>query len=553
MTPQRFVFILLFLLQVSQTFSENLRTFSSLSNDSTATELKKQILDSLRTSTQGAPVIVEGDTLFYLYAPIGYLPLSQRVTDIVSIIHYLNKNITFEKDSMRIQNMAHSTAITYEKKVIMTISDHDAMWSGLPRDSLAKNIRDIIVRHIEHAKTDSGIWQITSRIGFLLLVIVCQFFLLRLTKWGFGKLKLRVIAMKGKRIRSVTFRNYELLDADRLTGLAVSMVGLFHFIVTMAELFVSTAIIFIIFPQTEHLAYKLLSYVWNPVRSILKGLVSYIPNFLTIVVICISIHYLIRLLHYFSREIDSGHLKINGFYSDWALPTYHIVRFLLYAFMIAMIYPYLPGSDSGVFQGISVFVGLIISLGSSTVIGNIVAGLVITYMRPFKQGDFIKLNDITGNIIERTPLVTRIRTPKNEIVTIPNSFVMSSHSVNYSISAQEYGLIVHTEVTIGYDAPWRLVHELLIDSALKTEGIQNTPRPFVLETSLSDYYPVYQINAYTLDANHIARIYSNLHQNIQDCFNKAGVEIMSPQFTALRNGNKTTIPEDDLSEKNKTL
>ena len=270
---------------------------------------------------------------------------------------------------------------------------------------------------------------------------------------------------------------------------------------------------------------------------------------ITIFIIWYVIKYLVRFVHYLSREIEAGRLKFGGFYPDWAMPTFHIIRFLLYAFMIAMIYPYLPGSRSGVFQGISVFVGLIVSLGSSTVIGNIIAGLVITYMRPFKLGDRIQLNDTTGNVIEKTPLVTRIRTPKNEVVTIPNSFIMSSHTVNYSSSAREYGLIIHSEVTIGYDAPWRQVHQLLIEAALNTPGVIDDPRPFVLETSLSDWYPVYQINAYIREADKLAQIYSDLHQNIQDRFNEAGVEIMSPHYMAMRDGNESTIPKDDLRPK----
>ena len=210
--------------------------------------------------------------------------------------------------------------------------------------------------------------------------------------------------------------------------------------------------------------------------------------------------------------------------------------------MIAMIYPYLPGSDSGVFQGISVFVGLIISLGSSTVIGNIIAGLVITYMRPFKLGDRIQLNETTGNVIEKTPFVTRLRTPKNEVVTIPNSFIMSSHTTNYSVSARQYGLIIHSTVTIGYDVPWRQVHQLLINAARQTTGVLPEPKPFVLETELSDYYPCYQINAYIKDADKLGDIYSDLHQNIQDVFNEAGVEIMSPHYFAGRDGSASTIP-----------
>lgn len=256
---------------------------------------------------------------------------------------------------------------------------------------------------------------------------------------------------------------------------------------------------------------------------------------------------MVRLFRYLAGEVQSERLKLNGFYPDWAMPTYHIIRFLLYAFMVAMIYPYLPGADSGVFQGISVFVGLIVSLGSSTVIGNIIAGLVITYMRPFKLGDRIQLNETTGNVVEKTPLVTRIRTPKNEVVTIPNSFIMSSHTVNFSQSAREYGLIIHSEVTIGYDVPWRLVNRLLIEAALNTPGVVDDPRPFVLSTSLSDWYPVYQVNAYIKEADRLAQIYSDLHQNIQDRFNAEGVEIMSPHYMAMRDGNDPAMPKDDLS------
>ena len=331
------------------------------------------------------------------------------------------------------------------------------------------------------------------------------------------------------------------VDAQKQANLLVFLAGIGRYILMGLQLLITIPLIFIIFPQTEGLAYRILGYIWNPIRGIFVGIIDYIPKLFTIIIIWYAVRYLVRLVHYLAREIEAGRLKFNGFYPDWAMPTFHIVRFLLYAFMIAMIYPYLPGSDSGVFQGISVFVGLIVSLGSSTVIGNIIAGLVITYMRPFKLGDRIKLNDTTGDIIEKTPLVTRIRTPKNEVVTVPNSFIMSSHTVNYSTSAREYGLIIHSEVSIGYDIPWRQVNQILIDAALNTPGVVDDPRPFVLETSLSDWYPVYQINAYIKQADKMAQIYSDLHQNIQDKFNEAGIEIMSPHYMAVRDGNESTI------------
>ena len=242
------------------------------------------------------------------------------------------------------------------------------------------------------------------------------------------------------------------------------------------------------------------------------------------------------MFRYLSREIESEKLKISGFYPEWAQPTFNIVRFLLYAFMIAMIYPYLPGAKSGVFQGISVFVGLIVSLGSSTVISNFIAGFVITYMRPFKPGDFIKVKDTIGTVVEKTPFITRMKTIKNEIVTIPNSFIMSGDTVNYSASARKYGLIIHTVMTMGYDVPWRRVHELLIKSALQTEGVLEDPKPFVLELDLNDNYMCYQINAYIKNADEMPEIMSDLLQHIQDNFHDAEIDLVAPHFFSKREG-----------------
>ena len=398
-------------------------------------------------------------------------------------------------------------------------------------------------------KNDSW-WQTGKHILYFVLVLLGQFLLFRLSSWLYKKLKNRIQQLKDTKLKPISIQNYEILDTQKQVSLLIFLANILRYLLLFILLVLTIPILFSIFPQTKELAYKIAYYIWNPVKDILEGILGYIPNLFTIIVICLVIKYVIKGIRYLATEIDAGRLKINGFYSDWAMPTYHIIRFLLYAFMIAMIYPYLPGSNSGVFQGVSVFVGLIVSLGSSTVIGNIIAGFVITYMRAFKQGDRIKLNDTVGNVIEKTAFVTRLRTIKNEIVTIPNSFIMSSQTVNYTSSARTYGLIIHSEVTIGYDAPWRKVHQLLIDAAKATPGVMPEPAPFVLETALSDFYPVYQINAYIQEANNMTTIYSALHQNIQDYFDKAGIEIMSPHYTAFRNGNASTIPKEEETKTN---
>ncbi len=517
--------------------------------DSVKLAQQRARIDSLRQFTPGVPVVVEGDTLFYLYTKRGgYTPL-QRAEMIDAAIMQLGKRFTLHPDSVYIESSDIVTDLMYGNKVIASFTDQDGLWEGRSREQLATDKRKIVVQKLKELKEEHSLWQLGKRILYFVLVLAGQYLLFWLTGWLFRKLKVRIQKLKDTRLKPISIQNYELLDTQRQVNLLIFLSNLLRYVIMLLQLLITVPLLFAIFPQTKGLAYQIFSYIWNPIKNILVGIVDYIPNLFAILIICFAVKYLVRLVHYLSREVEAGRLKFGGFYPDWAMPTYHIIRFLLYAFMIAMIYPYLPGAKNGVFQGISVFVGLIISLGSSTVIGNVIAGLVITYMRPFKLGDRIQLNDTTGNVIEKTPLVTRIKTPKNEVVTIPNSFIMSSHTVNYSASAREYGLIIHSEVTIGYDVPWRQVHQLLIEAALNTPGVIDDPRPFVLETSLSDWYPVYQISAYIREADKLAQIYSDLHQNIQDRFNEAGVEIMSPHYMAMRDGNESTIPKDDLRPK----
>ena len=473
-------------------------------------KLAKQRLriDSLRRMTPGIPVIVEGDTLYYLFAKRGGHTPQQRAEMNAAAITELGKRFNLQPDSVYIESSDIVTDLMYGNKVLSSFTDQDGLWEGCSRDQLAAAKRKVIVDKLKVMKDEHSLWQLGKRILYFILVIIGQFLLFKLTTWLFNKLKVRIQRLKDTKLRPISIQDYELLDTQKQVNLLVFLASLLRYAVMLLQLILTVPLLFAIFPQTKDLAYKLFSYIWDPIKSIFLGIVEYIPNLFTIFVIWLAVKYLVRLVRYLASEIQSERLKIGGFYADWAMPTFHIVRFLLYAFMIAMIYPYLPGSKSGVFQGISVFVGLIVSLGSSTVIGNIIAGLVITYMRPFKLGDRIKLNDTTGNVIEKTPLVTRIRTPKNEVVTIPNSFIMSSHTVNFSQSARDYGLIIHSEVSVGYDIPWRKTHQLLVEAALNTPGVVDDPRPFVLETSLQDYYPVYQVNAYIKDANQLAQVYS---------------------------------------------
>jgi small-conductance mechanosensitive channel len=311
-------------------------------------------------------------------------------------------------------------------------------------------------------------------------------------------------------------------------------------------LFYYVPLVFSFFPWTQNFASTLFSYVVAPVKQVWDALIGYIPNLFYIAVIVAVIYYLLKFVRLFFDGIARGTLQFRGFHTEWADPTYKIARFLVLVFALILIFPYLPGSSSAAFRGVSVFLGVLLSFGSAGAIGNVIAGVVITYMRPFRVGDRVKISDTTGDVIERTLLVTRVRTIKQVDITIPNAMVLASHIINYSSTAKEGGVILHTGISISYDVPWKQVHQLLIDAANRTGGLMKEPAPFVFQTSLDDFYVSYELNVYTETPASMARIYSELHQHIQDTFNEAGVEIMSPHYGAMRDGNQVAIPTDYL-------
>ena len=357
---------------------------------------------------------------------------------------------------------------------------------------------------------------------------------------------LHIRTNKGRWLKDLSYKDYTFLSAEQELQVILFFLKIFRWFIYVMLLYISLPIIFSIFPFSRDWADSLFHLVWAPFKTILMAVWRYLPNLFSILVIYFVMKYFIRFVKYIFHEIEADKLKLAGFHADWAMPTYSIVRILLYAFMFVLIFPYLPGSDSNIFKGVSVFIGILFSLGSSSAIANMVAGLVITYMRPFKIGDRIKIGDATGDVVEKTLLVTRIKTIKNEIITIPNSSILSSNTTNYTSEAEGVGLIIHTTVTIGYDVPWKDMHQALIDAALRTDFVLDNPRPFVLQTSLEDFYVAYQINAYIQEASRQGGIYSQLHQNIQDVCNERGIEIMSPHYRAARDGNTTTIPASYL-------
>jgi small-conductance mechanosensitive channel len=511
--------------------------------------------EKLNNQLSGYPVVPFNDTLFLVYNKIGSFTAKERAKAISNRIKSLYKEPYYNSDSLSLIKSDISMDIVYNSDfVVMSVTDLDGKTAGSSNFELAQKNLAIIQKEILFQKENNATENWLKRIGLVLVLILFVFVIVFAINKIFRWIRLLLVKKQERYFSGIKIKESYIFTPEKELEFVLKFVMLIRLLVLLFVFYISLPAIFSIFPETKMYASTLLKWIFSPAKSALMGFVHFLPNLFSILVIVALFHYLLKAIKFFVDEIQKGQIKIEGFYSDWAKPTFNIIRVLVYAFMVVVIFPYLPGSNSPVFQGVSVFVGVLFSLGSSNAIANMIAGLVITYMRPFKIGDFIKIGEVSGTVIEKTTLVTRVRTPKQEDITIPNSTVLSSSSINYSANANDNanGLLIHTTITIGYDTPWNLIHKALIESAMRTELVEKTPTPFVLQTSLDDFYVSYEINAYTKQPNQQPLIYSKLHQNIQDCFIEAGLEIMSPHYNSLRDGNKTTIPENYLSKDYKT-
>jgi small-conductance mechanosensitive channel len=356
----------------------------------------------------------------------------------------------------------------------------------------------------------------------------------------FRKLSHRVLK-EDSQVQPFKIQKQEILSAEEvaliLNRFLLAVSWLFRLWIIFA--FINTTLG--LFAWTRELSETIAGLVGGVVGGMWNAFIDYLPDLFTALVIIGIAYMFIKLTKLVFEGMGRQRIKIPGFYPEWSRTSYSLLRLLIIAMTVVVVFPYLPGSDSPAFQGVSIFVGVLLSLGSTTAVANVVAGIVITYTRAFRIGDYVKISGTEGKIIERTAFVTRIRTPKNVEVSIPNASVLSDKVINYSTQAKRGGITLHTGVTIGYDVPWPTVQQLLLSAAAATEHVSDEPAPYVLQTSLDDNYVAYELNAFTQRADIRPKIYSELHANILDAFHSAGVEITSPHYRAVRDGNEAAM------------
>jgi small-conductance mechanosensitive channel len=509
-------------------------------------ETKKNSPAPQETKTESYPLVLGDKPIFPIQKGIAGNSAQTRATEVSDRLEKLAEDFSVS-NNVTIRNFEGPlTQILVGDKLLMVVLDQDAEGLRRSREELSLEYAGKIQGAIENYRRQFQFRELLSDILYSLIATILLVAILIILNRVYRKIdmKLQSWMKEGKLFHRL--QRFEFIPMERIRTFEGGILKLIRLAIILGVLYIYVTLVLGFFPWTRPFVHSISGYVFQPFKTIAAAFLAEIPNLLFVAAIILITFYILKLIRLFFREIEKGNIVLKGFHSDWAEHTYKIIRIMTLAFAAVVAFPYIPGSNSMAFKGISIFIGVLFSLGSSSAIANIIAGYMIIYRRVFKIGDRIKIADFMGDVTQIRLQVTHLRTIKNEEITVPNSMIVNSHVTNYSTMAGAEGLILYTSVTIGYDAPWRTVHELLIKAALATQGIQKNPPPFVLQKALNDFYVNYELNAYTQRPREMVVIYSDLHQNIQDQFNEGGVEIMSPHYTQLRDGNKTTIPEGYL-------
>lgn len=490
-----------------------------------------------------APVLVGGEPAVWITAGAGPYTPQYRAERIQQRVEEVVHDRSLPDPTVTITEVANSSELRVGPRLLMVVTERDAKNLGLSRQLLASQfahnletaIRAERVRYAPETLIRSGLHGLLAT-----LALAATLWLMR----GLTRMLHRAMErVRERRLQALRLQKVEIISTGRIKTAIARFVGLTRLVLYLLALDLYLTYVLGLFPWTRSLSFTLLDSIVTPFGVAGRAFVGYLPSLFFVIAIAAIVYGGSRAVGLFFQLIKDGRIEFASFPPEWADPTNKIVRVLLIAFGLVVAFPYLPASDSPAFAGVSVFMGVLLSLASSSALSNMIAGLVLTYTSAFRLGERVQIGEAYGDIVDTSLLVTRIKTIKNEEITIPNGIVLGSSVTNYSRAARTGGVILHTSVTIGYDAPWRTVHQLLLDAAAATPGLLADPKPFVWQTALNDFYVTYEINAYTDTPAEMPAIYAGLHANIQDAFYEGGVEIMSPHFTALRDGNTAAIPE----------
>lgn len=491
---------------------------------------KNNTLQKEDTSIHRAPLIIDGTELFWLRGIKSY-PAERRVKEIKSRILQLAKDPDFDPKDIKIIPQEKITNLVAGDTILLRIFPADTDLEGIEQGAMSLAFQRVIQGAIKNYRADRQPGKI--RQGVIVSIIATLVFglLLIVLRFLFKKIH-QAVERKIERADKTTikFKSVDVVEAKRFWQTVGNFFKGLRILLILVAFYFYLEIVFSQFPWTRFIAARLINLVLNPLKTMAAAILDYIPDFIFLLFFIATVTLFLKFLKAIFNSIQSGAFKLPGFEAEWARPTFRLLRILVLALSLVIAYPYIPGSDSDAFKGVSLFLGLLVSLGSSSAIANIIAGYSLIYRRAYNLGDRIQVGEVVGDVTEMRLLVTRLRTLKNEEVTVPNSLILNSNVINYSTLAPTKGLILHSTVGIGYEVPWRQVQALLIRAAERTDGLLKYPPPFVLKKTLGDFAISYEINAYCKDSRHTAQVYNQLNENIVDEFNEHEIQIMTPAY-----------------------
>jgi len=364
-----------------------------------------------------APVFLNDHALFSVQGVLSFTAQA-RADAIRQRIEALSKDVNVKPNSLTLSDLNGSTDIVAGDLVVMSVTNEDAQTAGKTRQQLAKDYMQRIDAALETSRHAYSLKSLIVGGVYALLATALLILLLRLLSAIFQKIYKTLDLWRGTFIPSLRIQKFELLPANRITDFAIGIARLVRLALTLVLLYSFTSLVLGFFPWTRNYSHALLDYVLSPLRVVGVAITDYLPNIFFVVIILFIARFVIKFVHLLFTQIEKETITLHNFYPEWAQPTYKIVRTLILALTVVAAFPYLPGSKSPAFRGVSIFLGVLVSLGSTSAVANMVAGIILTYMRAFKIGDRVKISDTVGDVMEKTLLVTRVLTIKNVEVTI---------------------------------------------------------------------------------------------------------------------------------------
>ncbi len=436
--------------------------------------------------------------------------------------------------------------------LVLKVGDHP-LFILLPGDlepgmegslaNAAERVRASLLLALKEEREQRDLRHLLWALGQAALATVAAALGLRILLRGRRWLHIRLARFQAARMPRLGIGGFVLLDGLRLRR---ALNALLWGIGTLLILLLAYSWLTYVlgrFPFTRPYGAAMGTQLASSTLRLASGLFKALPGLAAVALIIVITHLLGRLSRAFFSAVEKGDVELDWLHPETAAPTRRILNALLWMFAVVMAYPYVPGSGSLAFKGMSVFIGVLVSMGSTGVVNQSMSGLVLMYSRAFRPGDVIRVGEVEGIVTELNLLSTKLRTILSEEITLPNAVVLGTPIQNYTRLSGEAGLVALTTVTIGYDAPWRQVHALLLQAAADTPGLRQTPAPYVLQKALSDFYVEYQLHIRLDDPFQRPFVFSELHARIQDSFNTHGVQIMSPHFLADKSAPVVVPPE----------